>query len=173
MTVLPHHDLREARDETLELIGLNHAQRRLLANATPERDSVLDHLQHWRTKYRISDEDWLACGLPLGRAIALNDQEYVGERQIARTLDDLASVAHRHQSRPMSFKHLADALREALLVMDAPAGRSADALIAARRTVTDIVAITPSDRLRSDTLRHELRPTAHDVLLALLDGASA
>lgn len=173
MTTLPHDSIKTARDQTLDLIGLNHAQRALLANATPGRDSILEHLQYWRSKYSITDTDWIACGLQLGEVVTLNDREYLGERQIAGSLDDLASVAHRHAARPMSFKDLADALREALLVMDAPAGRSADALIAARRAVTDIVAITPSNRLRSDTLRHELRPTAHDVLLALLDGASA
>lgn len=170
--VAAHHSLSRARDQAMDLTGLNHAQRTRLANRSPGRDSVLEHLQYWRTKYAITDEDWIACGLLLGEAISLNDQEYLGEREITGLLDGLAITAHhqarRDVDRPASLKALAKKLRPALTILAAPAGQSSRDLIDARRAVCDVVAVTSPERLQSPTLRHELRASAHDVLLGFV-----
>lgn len=165
--------IRTARDTAMDCIGLNEQQRRRLANANPGRDSLFEHLQHMRSKYAISDEDALPAFQALRELITLNDEEYHGERQITGICDDLIRIDHELR-RPRlvadsapSIKRLAALLRPHLQALTSPAGRTARELVEARRAVVDIVRSTPLARLQCDSLRHELRATAHDHLLSI------
>lgn len=169
--------LRVARNTTLDCIAINDKQRRLFANPSPERDSLFEHLQYLRTKYAIRDEDALPAFQALRELIELNDAELHGEQEVVGLTDAVLRAEHA-ACRPMladtapSIKRLASMLRPHLSVLAAPAGHSASRLVAARRAVTDIVRTTPAPRLQSSSLRHELRATAHDALLARIGGRS-
>jgi hypothetical protein len=172
--MLAHNDLRTVRDTGIELQCINHRQRYLYANATPERDSLFEELQYLRSKYGISDEDITPAFKLVRQGMEANDLELAGERHITGVLDDLASTAHRMVrsgsptlSKPL--KTLANDLRPHLQILATPAGQTSAHIDQARVTVRRIIKTETNARLTSTTLRHELRPTCHDALLLLME----
>lgn len=171
-------DARTARDTAMDIQALNHRQRFLYANTTPERDSLLEHLVFLQAKYRIDAEDMLGPFKCLRDGMEANDAELHGERQITGLLNDLAATAHRADGAAgpvmvMSIKALASTLRPHLRVLGRPAGHTAADLDHARSAVTAIVRSVPADRLRSESLRHELREHAHRTLMGFVNRVTA
>lgn len=167
--------LRDAHDSILDALVVNEHQAFRLANNRPGRDSLFEHLQHIRHAYSIRDEDMLPVFQALREVIELNQKERAGERVVARVTDDLLRAGHAAErpqqapDAPPSIKRLADILRPHLAVLVDAARRDEADVDDARQAVRDVARRTPSSRLSSSTLRHELRGRRHDALLAELE----
>jgi hypothetical protein len=169
-----HSTIRVARDQSLENLGINAAERKVLLNLeTEEVDSLAELIVrlpgHGVPRQMVTR----MLGL-LVRALDLNVQEANGEHRVTGLLDQLTTPAQRRaMSKDLGIKSLARTLRPALKVIADMASPDAATLIAAAGTVSRVIATTPPQTLRSSSLRNELRASAHDLLLSLMEEEGA
>jgi hypothetical protein len=170
--------LHQARDRAMEAQALNHRQRFLIANNTPAVDSLLEEFMVLIDRYSIPAIESVGIVRRFRELLTLEIAEYTEEREITRTVDEHIRAQHA-AARPrlvvdsgLSIKRLAAILRPALRVLVSPAGHTAAELIAARRTVVDVVRSTPAERLTCASMRHELRDACHDALTSYIEDAA-
>jgi hypothetical protein len=88
----------------------------------------------------------------------------VKAQTVCNTLDELS----RGVSSVLTIKGIVKTLRPALKVLVDPQAHGAAEYVQATRTVDEIVAAVPRDRLLSESVRHELRSRAFRTLAAHL-----
>jgi hypothetical protein len=108
-----------------------------------------------------SDETINALVNALKRCCDYNNKLIAEAQTVCDALDGLA---RRDMSTVLTIKSVAKALRPALKVLANPHAHTAGEYETASRTVTDIAAVFPRDRLLSGSMRHELRSPAFRTL---------
>ncbi|MCW3038126.1 MAG: hypothetical protein JWM31_31 [Solirubrobacterales bacterium] len=169
--------LREARDRSMEAQALNSRQRHLIANATPEVDSLYEEFAVLAQQYGIRAEDSVGIVRRFRELLELEIREYTEEREVTRLTDTVLRES-RPVPRPKAapapgVKALAAELRPALVVLRDPASRGSREIMDATRTVRRIVRSVPASKLLSDSMRVQLRGASFEVLADHVNGRAA
>ena len=167
--------LRDTRDQSLENFAVGQLEHRVLCNLdTPERDSLAEDIMALR-EHQVPASVVASLLGRLADAMDLNGVQTAGDRTVCGLLDTLATPRGRAalvDEAGEGVKALATRLRPALRVLARPEAHDAVTLFSAAAIVSAAIDGTAPATLTSGALRHELRPTAHDLLLRLRDGVS-
>lgn len=151
----------------------NLRQARLIANASPEVDSIVEHVREIARNATPGQRGHLGALLLLVRDLAQsNAAEGNREAGVAGVVDQLASDLRRHEtSTPlgMGAQDLARRLRGPLGILANPRAAGGTKYVAAVRAIEDVLAVVPSCHLLDNvTLRHELGVRKYSGLCDLI-----
>lgn len=153
---------------------LNRAEHRLLANpATPEVDSLAEHIDHLAT-FGVPATVIAGMRSLLDRATRINRGELDAHTNVRELLDDCASAAHARQvhqgvTEVLTVRGLANELRprlQTLLDRD-----DAIAYTHAHRAIRRLLSEHPRAVLLTASVRNELGPVKYRLLAELVEAA--
>jgi hypothetical protein len=164
------HTLRPVLRDVLDARGSNLAQARLLFNATPEVDSLIELVHTLPVDLGTKRLLLTYCS----DLLTLNADEGEHERQAAGILD-AAVAALRHaatverQTNPFTVKALARRLRPPLAIIANAGHHDALAFVTAVRTIDEVVAVVPVSQLLTPSVRNQLGPNRYQLLEQLVE----
>lgn len=153
---------RDLLEPTLDAKALNQHQQRIVANPSPECDSLVEHISAVARTATPEQRDHLyAIARLLNDLAHANHAEGECERMVAGAADQLVTdlrddeLNHTVKDR-LTAKSIARRLRGPLTVLASPTFASAAALVEAIRVVDDVLARASTGLLLSVAVRHEL-----------------
>lgn len=153
----------------------NLHQQRLIANPTPQIDSICEHLHALAATATPAQRHHVRELVRLVRALAAsNTTEGERETAVAGVCDQLAhdlrhAESAQRRARTITVRSLARALRGPLDVLVHARRHDGTAYVAAVRAVEDVLRTVPSAHLLDNvSLRHELGLAKYDRLVALI-----
>ena len=162
---------REFLEPVLDARAHNVLQERLIANKTPEVDSVADLLGVLTADTRGEREILRKLYATAGMLRGSNRQEGASEQSIAAAADvlatDLRGIELNGVTTALTAKSIARQLREPLRML-ALSPVAAGAFVEAGRTIERVVARAPLAQLLSPAVEHELGAEKFQVLRELL-----
>lgn len=162
--------LRPPLQDALDVIATGNAEARLIYNPSREVDSFAEHLIVELRRHSVPDTVTRKLLGELRAILQLNARQGHHARQAAGALDRVIAALHDArdaQARDkLTIRGLVRALRDPLTTLT---DGDATQRLHAQRDVRRIAARVPAERLRSESLRHNLGARRHDLLLSVID----
>lgn len=170
-------DVLNARvvDPLLDARALNLQQQRLIHNASPEVDSLVEHVRELARTVTVEQREHLAAILDLVRDLAeSNTTEGDLQRAVVGAAEEMAHEALDRRVRDaLGVKAIANTLREPLGVIAHPDQHPAAAFMSAVDVVYDVLARVPAEKLTARSVCHELGIRKYTALVELVNNRQA
>jgi CHAT domain-containing protein len=163
---------------TMDARAHNLHQARLIANPTPEIDSIVEHLAAIAETATDTQRGHVLELLRLVRDLAAsNHAEGTRQQTVAGVVDRLAADLRRHETTARTsfgVQQLARALRKPLETIVNARGAGSAKYVTAVRQIEDVLRMVPATHLLDNvSLRHELGVAKYDALTRIIDGRTS